>query len=201
MDNPTTPLIKRVIENTRQISLSTTMLNQLMDFERVLDSVNLYVFDNWINGELVEGPVVKKYWTTCKFMWPLHKMPDPRGGKKLLNYGCRVTYEKSKLEHPVKVESYDNFESGTKYPKMKLRPIWIVEIAMPKSLMGEIKRGSLDVEGEDIDLSDVEKAYENDLDDQSNEIAGMEGNAAPAGPPGAPLLAPGAPPQPAPPVA
>ena len=64
--------------------------------------------------------------------------------------------------------------------------------------MGEIKRGSLDIEGEDIDLSDVEKAYENDLDDQSNEIAGMEGNTAPAG---APLLAPGAPPQPAPPVA
>lgn len=67
--------------------------------------------------------------------------------------------------------------------------------------MGEIKRGSLDIEGEDIDLSDVEKAYENDLDDQSNEIAGMEGNAAPAGPPGAPPQAPGAPPQPAPPVA
>lgn len=162
-------LIKSIIENTKQINMSSSMLNQLMDFERVLDSLNLYVFDNWINGELVEGPVVKKYWTTCKFMWPLNKMPDPRGGEKLLNYGCKITYEKSKLETSAKVKNYDDFEPGTRYPKMRLVPIWIVEITMPKSLMGEIKRGSLDVEGEDIDLSDVEKAYENDLDEAGAE--------------------------------
>lgn len=158
-------LIKSIIENTKQINMSSTVLNQLMDFERVLDSLNLYVFDNWINGELVEGPTVKKYWTTCKFMWPGHKMPDPRGGEKLLAYGCKLTYEKSKLEVPVKVEEYSDFEQGTKYPKMRYAPVWIVEITMPKSLMGEIKRGSLDIEGEEIDLGDVEKAYENDLDE------------------------------------
>ena len=171
------------------------MLNQLMDFERVLDSLNLYVFDNWIHGELVEGPIVKKYWTSCKFMWPLHKMPDPRGGEKLLDYDCKITYEKSKLETPVKVREYADFEQGTKYPKMKYAPVWIVEITMPKSLMGEIKRGSLDIEGEDIDLGDMEKAYENDLDEAGTEegvgqqpAPGMEPGMAPGAPgaPGAP---------------
>ena len=81
--------------------------------------------------------------------------------------------------------------SSDLYPKVRLVPIWIVEIIIPKSLMGEIKRGSLDVEGEEIDLSDVEKAYENDLDE-----GGALGAPAPGAPP-APGAAPAAPGMPA----
>ena len=178
-----------------------------MDYERVLDGLNLYVFDNWIHGELIEGPVVKKYWVSCKFMWPLKRMPDPSGAEKLLDYDCKVTYEKAKLEQPVQVKNPDDYKPGTKYPKMRLVPIWIVEITIPKSLMTEIKRGSLDVEGEEVDLSDVEKAYENDLDDggmmqDQGATPGMPAGPAPGGPgagPGiapVPGAAPGAPPGP-----
>ena len=184
-------LIKDIIENTKEIYLSDTLQEQLMDYERVLDGLNLYVFDNWIKGELISGPEVKKYWVSCKFMWPLRQMPDPSGAAKLLDYGCKVTFQKGKLEQPVSVKSPDDYKPGTKYPKVRLVPIWIVEIIIPKSLMGEIKRGSLDVEGEEIDLSDVEKAYENDLDE-----GGALGAPAPGAPP-APGAAPAAPGMPA----
>ena len=33
-------------------------------------------------------------------MWPADKMPDPAGGKKLLDQGCKVTYKKDELLKP-----------------------------------------------------------------------------------------------------
>jgi hypothetical protein len=198
-------LIKDIIQNTKEISLSDTLLEQLMDYERVLDGLNLYVFENWISGELVAGPEVEKYWVSCKFMWPLKHMPDPAGAAKLLDYGCKVTFQKSKLEQAVEVKTPDDFKPGTKYPRMRLVPVWLVEITIPKSLMSDIKRGSLDIEGDEVDLSDVEKAYENELE-QGGAMEGQQPGAtgmppAPGTQPGAaPGAAPGAPMPPGPPV-
>jgi hypothetical protein len=159
--------IKEISENTREIHMSSAALNQLLDFERVLDHLNLFVYANWLRGELVSGPKVEKYWVTCKFMWPRKTMPDPAGAEKLLQYGCAVAFEKSKLKTPVKIKSPDDFQDGSRYPKIREVPVWIVEITMPKSLLTDIKRGSIDIEGEEIDLSDLEKAYEEELGDES----------------------------------
>jgi len=159
--------IKELLANTKQIYGSRNFLEQLMDFERVLDSLNLYVFKNWIRGELVQGPTVSKYWVSCKFMYPKKMMPDPRGGKKLLAYGCKVNFAKDILETPIEIETPSDFAPGTKYPKMVKRSVWIVEIIMPKHLMSEIERGSVDLEDEVIDMEDLQKADEQDLEAES----------------------------------
>ena len=49
----------------------------LTDFERVLDDLDLYVYANWENGELVEGPIEDRHTVSAKFMWPKDQMPDP----------------------------------------------------------------------------------------------------------------------------
>lgn len=165
-----------VINNTKDIFMTDSALNTLMDFERVLDELDLYVFANWKDGELVEGPVYEKYFVSCTFMWPHRLMPDPRGGERLLSYDCEVYYAKDQLEYPVKIEDPDDFEAGTKMPKMAKKPIWLVTIVMPKKLMQEIQQGSLELEGETLDLEDVEQAYEEgddeaaqyDQEDQTN---------------------------------
>lgn len=154
-----------ILENTRSIYMTKSSLNTLLDFERILDELDIYVFDNWKQGELVEGPKYEKYFVTCTFMWPLKKMPDPRGGERLLDYDCVVKYRKSELEYPVKVKGYDDFVPGTKMPKTAKTPIWLVEITVPKDLMSNIKRGSLELEDETIDSEDVEQSYETGLDD------------------------------------
>ena len=64
------------------------------------------------------------------------------------------------LEYPIKVEKPEDFEPGTKMPKMKKTPVWLVKIVMPKKLMQEIQQGSLELEGENLDLEDIEGAYE-----------------------------------------
>jgi hypothetical protein len=158
--------IKDVLQNTKKIYMTDSALTSLMDFERVIDELDVYVFKNWKKGELVAGPEYEKYFITCTFMWPYKLMPDPRGGEKLLDYGCTVTYKKDKLKYAVKAESPDDFESGTKMPKMTTSPIWLVEITMPKKLMKDIHQGSVELENEKLDIEDIEQAYETGMDDE-----------------------------------
>jgi hypothetical protein len=152
--------IHDVIENTKEIFMTDSSLTSLLDFERVLDELDLYVFAHWKEGELVEGPIYEKYFVTCTFMWPYKMMPDPRGGERLLDYDCEVYYSKDTLEYPIKVETPDDFEPGTKMPKMKKTLVWLVKIVMPKKLMQEIQQGSLELESATLDLEDIESAYE-----------------------------------------
>ena len=59
----------KVIENVKGIYESNNTLRVLKDFERVLDELDLYVFENWTKGELVEGPIVDRHTVTCSYGW------------------------------------------------------------------------------------------------------------------------------------
>jgi len=94
--------IIKIIKNTKEIYGTNNTLGILKDFERVLDELDLYVYENWEDGELASGPNVNRYTVECTFMWPLDKMPNPDGGKRLLDYDCKVRYKKDKysiMEH------------------------------------------------------------------------------------------------------
>ena len=188
--------IRDLLNNTKDIFMTDSAVNTLLDFERVLDELDLYAFAHWKQGELVEGPDYEKYFVKCTFMWPYKKMPDPRGGERLLDYGCEVRYKKDKLSYPVKVKDPKDFKPGTKVPKIAQAPIWLVEIVMPKKLMQDITKGSIELEGDTIDAEDIEHAYETGADEdvyQSPE-PGAEGAPAAAAPAPAPApAAPGAP--------
>ena len=174
--------IKDLLNNIQEIYLSESALATLLDFERCLDELDVYVFKNWKQGELVEGPKYEKYFVSCTFMWPLKLMPDPRGGEQLLNYNCEVLYKKSHLEFPTKIKSPDDFIPGTKKGKINRTPIWLVTITIPKKLMAEIHQGAIEVEDENVDLDDLSQAYETGMDDsnepgddqQSDQMTGEE---------------------------
>jgi hypothetical protein len=80
----------QIADNIRGIYMSEGSLLTLLDFERVLDELDLYAFQNWEIGELVSGPDIGKYMVTCVFMWPEKRMPDPRGARRLLPFDCTV---------------------------------------------------------------------------------------------------------------
>ncbi len=130
-----------VIKTVETVYSTNSSLATLKDFERVLDEMDLYVYKNWIEGELVEGPIVSRHWISAAFMWPREQMPDPMGAKRLLDYDCTVEYQKSTLIKPRKVLQVDDFRPGTKKGKMDEEPIWIVKITMPKKLVANIFNG------------------------------------------------------------
>jgi hypothetical protein len=73
-----------IISTIKGIYTSDGSMSVLLDFERVLDEADMYAFRNWQLGELVQGPVVKRYSVACMFMWPDKLMPDPSGAKRLV---------------------------------------------------------------------------------------------------------------------
>jgi hypothetical protein len=157
----------QVAENIKDIYLSEGSLLTLLDFERVLDELDLYAFKNWQIGELVSGPNIGKYRVTCIFMWPEKLMPDPRGARRLLPFDCEVKFKKTAMKVPMKVEDPSDFRPGTHKARLIEKKIWLVEITMPKSLMSDIRTGSVELEDQDIDLEDLDRAYEQDLDQES----------------------------------
>ena len=141
-----------VADNIKNLYLSEGSLLTLMDFERVLDELDLYAFKNWILGELVSGPNIGKYKVGCIFLWPEKLMPDPRGARRLLPFDCEVKFKKTQMKIPIKIEEPDDFIPGTHKARLIEKPVWLVEIVMPKNLMGDIRTGSIEMEDEDIDL-------------------------------------------------
>jgi hypothetical protein len=133
--------IADIIGTVESLYSANSSLSILKDFERVLDELNMYVYKNWIDGELAEGPISSRHWVSASFMWPLDKMPDPSAAKRLLDYGCKVKYEKTFLISPQKIEDPDDYRPGTKKGKLERIPVWVVQIAMPSQLVSDIYEG------------------------------------------------------------
>jgi len=130
-----------IVKNIQTLAADDSSFKILKDYERVLDDLDLYVFKNWEDGELLAGPNVSRYFVSCKFMWPENDMPDPEGAERLLEYGCKVTFQKNKILVPRKVRKPSDFRPGTKKGKIDPHPIWVVEITVPKKLMQDIFTG------------------------------------------------------------
>lgn len=130
-----------IIKNVQSLYGVGPTLDVLKDFERVIDESDVYVFKNWNEGELLEGPVDSRHFVTCSFMWTEDKMPDPSGGKKLLDAGCKVIYKKDNLLKPREIKTPEDYRPGTTKGKIDAHPIWVVEIRMPKELMGNFREG------------------------------------------------------------
>ena len=167
----------QVAENIRDIYLSEGSLLSLLDFERVLDELDIYAFKNWQIGELVAGPEIGKYRVTCIFMWPEKLMPDPRGARRLLPFDCDVKFKKTTMQVPIKITDPSDYRPGTHKARIGEAKIWLVEITMPKTLMSDIRTGSIELEDEEIDLADLDDAYEQDLDKEENKNDNGQDNA------------------------
>ena len=146
-----------IIQNISAIYDSNNSLRILKDFERVIDELNVYVYKNWEDGELVSGPKVSRHWVECSFYWPHKKMPDPMGGKRLLEFGCKVSYTKDEIEEPRRIKKPDDIRPASKKGKMDKHPIWIVNIKMPKQLIFDIFKGT--VRNKQDDGVDLESIY------------------------------------------
>ena len=151
---------------------SSSDLNVLIDFEEVLDNLNIYSYKNWEYGEVIAGPEVTKYWVTVTLMYPYKLMPDPDAAMRLIKHGARVFYGKETFIEPIKITSPDDLmpedENGKRKPKRLKKPIWLVTIEMPRQFVNEFDSNKITINGMDIDMSEVEGAYDSDYDNEMN---------------------------------
>jgi len=145
-----------VIKNIQDLYENNNSLAILKDFERVLDEMDVYVYENWQDGELAYGPKVDRHWIKVGFMWPEDKMPNPIAGKRLTELGCKVTYQKSHLLEPRKIRTQEDLRPGTKKGKLDRHSIWIVEVQMPKKVAFDIYKGYMNKMKEDYHDQELE---------------------------------------------
>jgi len=149
---------------------SPHLLDILLQMEDVLDSLDLYVFKNWFTGEIVDGPVVHRYWLTFTLRFPLKKMPDPQGAKRLLRQGILTKFEKVTLSDkegkgdpvdPAKNEDAEESEGADKPTHFE------VTIRIPRRLVSDMNAAELDFYDDDIDVEDVQDAQDSGMTDET----------------------------------
>ena len=91
--------IHNIVKNIEGIYDSNTAFSVLKDFERVLDELDIYVYEHWEDGELAEGPKFKTL-GRMSIMGPRKICPILMGGKRLLDYDCKVFFQKDSVINP-----------------------------------------------------------------------------------------------------
>lgn len=155
----------------KRVSGQETSLNMLMEFERTLDATNLYAYKNWMNGELVDGPNIDRYWFTTTWMYPYKMMPDPKGSLRLLKYGCKVYFKEDTLKEVSRVLGREDLqagvEDGQKKAKIMRKPVWLVTIEMPRKFVDDAQDAMLEFEDGAINIDDINQAYDEELGDEN----------------------------------
>ena len=63
--------IRNAVENINRINGNKTLLDMLLEFEKVLDDTGIYAYKNWMSGEVVEGPILERHWFNVTLMLSL----------------------------------------------------------------------------------------------------------------------------------
>lgn len=157
---------KDLNEQIRKVSEGETLLDMLLEFEAVLDDLDLYAYQNWDQGEILYGPDVGRHFVNVGLMYPGELMPDPEGARRLLNLGIPVKFEKDTLTYAVKPKQgevkqhiEDNLVGGTGHNHIRrirnqkaTMPVWIVTIQMPRRYLDSSVQEYVEV-GEDDMIS------------------------------------------------
>lgn len=159
-------MVHKILENfsdqaeeiIKKLTAKQDLMDVMLDIEDYLDNNNLYVFDNWFKGQLVNGPVVKKYWIEVTFKYDWKHMPDPEGGLRLTQHGTKISFEKSHQLVPVQINSPDDYEPATKKPRMRKEKVWLVHMKIPRRFVETLDPELLDIYDEEIEASDMDNA-------------------------------------------
>lgn len=172
------------IKNTlARITQTKDSMDILYEYERVMDQVGLSSYLNWYKGELLDGPKITKYWVECSWMYPKTEMPDPEGALRLTKIGCKVHFEDTIFNKPVKVMEPSDWEDRTtKKAKMDRIPVWVVTIKIPMKYIedgfDDINQYLSDLESDDVVYSvgdESEYVDEFSTDDEGDSYSNFTG--------------------------
>jgi hypothetical protein len=111
-------------------------------------------------------------------MWPKDKMPEPKGGLRLIDYGCKVQFAEDVISKVRKIKTPDDIRPGTRKGKIDHQPVWMVKISMPKKLMNDINRGYTELDKNKVEdivtMNGGVNAYIDPAEQQAQDMANAE---------------------------
>lgn len=161
---------KIINDNIKKISETNTLLDMLLEFEGVLDNIELYAYKNWDKGEVVAGPNLGRYFIEVALMYPEKDMPDPDAITRLRKNSCEVKMYKDQLQKPKKIKTFDDTEiivrgdQPRRVAKKETDNVWIVEIKMPRRFVDEFSKEQIEAaEDAYIDMEAIQGAQDQSL--------------------------------------
>ena len=149
---------------------SSNDLNILIEFEEVLDNLNIYSYKNWEFGEVIAGPEVTKYWVTVTLMYPYKMMPDPEGAERILASGGKVYYAKDTLVTAAKLvdpedrsDIPDPRRPGMPAAKKVERPVWLVTLEIPRQYMDDMQASKLQADDANVDTTELAEPQQDQM--------------------------------------
>lgn len=170
------------IQYIKKLHDSQTLLDILLSLEDWFDSLDLYSFKNWFDGQVVEGPTVKRYWVSITLMYDYKKMPDPAGGTRIIKNGGKVIYQRARKEKTDQADVEKTMRNAsTDERDLPTKPVWLVTITIPRRFIDDVL--DQDIAGFE-DALDKEKSADEHAEKADNvapeeggegeEMAGME---------------------------
>lgn len=164
-------------DQIKKVSDTNTLLDMLLEFEKVLEDIDLYAYKNWEKGEILEGPHLDRHFATVKLMYKESDMPDPYGAKRLMARDCTVKFHKDVLLSPAKVKTFDDITvtanpdgSVRRKAKTKRENVWVVEVRMPRRYVDEFDTEVVQAEEDSyIDTESLNPENEIQADQQINQ--------------------------------
>lgn len=155
---------KKRMQNIQKIFVKRGLLDICLEIDKFFDMIDLYVYPNWFSGEIVNGPVVSKYWVDLTLRYPYKKMPHPLGGRVLYDLGVKIKYKEHNQKVPVDIKTPDDFRDGSKKPKITTEKVWLVDLRVPRRFIDEVDYNELEDLDDLVDVDDIhsEKVSDND---------------------------------------
>lgn len=151
------------VKRLHQHNSLTDILIQVEDF---FDNLDLYVFQNWLEGEVFEGPQIKRYWVNLTLKYKYEDMPDPQGAIRLLKHGAKVLYRKEEEEVPIPIKNAGDYRPGEPgKPRMTTETVWLIDISIPRKFIEELDDADLATfDDEEINTDDISDARDDNID-------------------------------------
>jgi len=152
---------------------SSSSLQILMQIDNVLEKLNVYTYENWIEGEIVDGPLTERYWVTVTLMYPYKLMPNPDAAQRIIDFGGRVDYAQDELITAAKLVTPDDVNQSSAGPdelrpgqsraKSVKRKIWLVTLQLPRDVLDTMQSAKSEIDNMAVDNDAVDQAYDDGL--------------------------------------
>jgi hypothetical protein len=172
---------KDTSQTLTSIAKNTSALNTLIEIEGVLDNLHMYAYANWEIGEIINGPIISKYWVTVELMYPANKMPDPNGSLRLTRHGCEVFFREDEYIYNKHLSTPDDLEtapddptSQRRKPKKMKSHVWVVTVRIPRDKIDEFNSKNIEINGVELNIDDVYDAEETDSEDNADAMQDVQ---------------------------
>lgn len=167
-------ILSAKLDTNKKLFRNESLLKVMMEIEALLDNFNLYVWKNWVEGEIVGGPFVQRHWVIMFLKYKFEEMPDPRGGMVLTKHGVKVYYKESFDWEPVEIKHPSDFEPGSKVPKMKKVQIWLIRLHFPRHFLENLDIDEYTDNFDDEVIDDIESLIDADTEGLNNNMNNAE---------------------------